>query len=249
MNVRNSVGLKDLAGKFARRPNLIWEHQHTPHIFERVRRASRVGRDEPVEFPGDTGNVFDPFEQADPFGRLKNQVTTVPTEESSRNRSCVDLRPQNVMDFEAEIVQCNFEFSACYLIGIMLPTGRKGYSMMMLFRPNCRTQKNLCQLRRALRLDHCGFGASIDAALMMNEGMRPTLPARRRGCVCAIFLRWNPRTGLAAAMGDSNDGALPVTHFRFADGRRVHPAMHTYFERNVADFKRQGIDLFGRGAS
>jgi hypothetical protein len=68
------------------------------------------------------------------------------------------------MDFEAEMVQCNFEFTACYLIGIMLPTGCKGYSMTMLFRPNCRTQKNLWQLlRRALGLDHCGFGASIDA--------------------------------------------------------------------------------------
>jgi glycosyltransferase involved in cell wall biosynthesis len=40
-----------------------------------------------------------------------------------------------------------------------------------------------------------------------------------------------------------------LTHFEFADGRRAHPAMHTYFERNVVSFERQGIDLFGLGAS
>jgi glycosyltransferase involved in cell wall biosynthesis len=50
-------------------------------------------------------------------------------------------------------------------------------------------------------------------------------------------------------LGDSNHGALPLTHFRFADGRRVQPAMHTYFEREVALFERQGIDLFGLGAA
>lgn len=161
MDVPNAVGLKDLAGKFARRPNLIGEHQHTPHIFERVRRAS-CGRDEPVEFPGDAGNVLDPFEEADPFGGLEIQVTTVPAQELSRDRRGVDLRTWNIMDFEAEVVQCSCEFSPRYLIRIMLPTERKGCSMMMPVRPNCRTQKNLCQLQ-ALRLDHCGFGASIDA--------------------------------------------------------------------------------------
>jgi glycosyltransferase involved in cell wall biosynthesis len=47
----------------------------------------------------------------------------------------------------------------------------------------------------------------------------------------------------------ANLGALPLTDFQFADGRRAHPAMHTHFERNVATFERQGIDLFGLGAS
>ena len=50
-------------------------------------------------------------------------------------------------------------------------------------------------------------------------------------------------------MSDSNHGALPLSHFRFADGRRVHRTMHTYFEREVAPFGRQGIDLFGLGAA
>jgi glycosyltransferase involved in cell wall biosynthesis len=50
-------------------------------------------------------------------------------------------------------------------------------------------------------------------------------------------------------LGDSNHGALPLTHFQFADGRRAHPAMHTYFERDVVNFERQGIDLFGLGAA
>jgi glycosyltransferase involved in cell wall biosynthesis len=40
-----------------------------------------------------------------------------------------------------------------------------------------------------------------------------------------------------------------LTHFRFADGRRVHPAMHTYFDREVALSERRGIDLFGLGAA
>jgi hypothetical protein len=50
-------------------------------------------------------------------------------------------------------------------------------------------------------------------------------------------------------LSDSNHGALPLTHFRFADGRRVHPAMHTYFEREVALSERRGIELFGLGAA
>jgi glycosyltransferase involved in cell wall biosynthesis len=50
-------------------------------------------------------------------------------------------------------------------------------------------------------------------------------------------------------LSDSNHGALPLSHFRFADGRRVHRTMHTYFEREVAPFGRQGIDLFGLGAA
>jgi hypothetical protein len=89
-------------------------------------------------------------------------MTTVPAEEPSRDGRGVDLWTWNIMDFEAEVVQCSCEFSPRYLIGIMLPTESKGCSMVMPVRPNCRTQKNLCQLR-ALRLNHCGFGASIDA--------------------------------------------------------------------------------------
>jgi hypothetical protein len=67
------------------------------------------------------------------------------------------------MDFEAEMVQCNFEFSACYLIGIMLPTGRKGRPIRAALRRIRGTQKDLWQLRQASRMDHYRLGAIIAA--------------------------------------------------------------------------------------
>jgi glycosyltransferase involved in cell wall biosynthesis len=44
-------------------------------------------------------------------------------------------------------------------------------------------------------------------------------------------------------------GALPLTRLRFADGRRVHPAMRRYFQRNSEKFDRQGMDLLRLGAT
>lgn len=60
---------------------------------------------------------------------------------------------------------------------------------------------------------------------------------------CGRHCAWTPQ------LVDSKHGALPLTYFRFADGRRVHPAMQRYFQRDGDALERQGIDLFRLGAS
>jgi hypothetical protein len=145
------------------------------HIVKRVMWVSRLWRGQLVKFPGNASNVPGSFEQADPFGRLKDQVTTIPAEEWPRNWRGVDFRPRNVMNFEIEEAQCGLELSPDYLIGIMLPAGRKRWRALMTMRPDRRTQKNLCRVRQ---LSNGRIGPLLNyrrAALMMNEQKRPIL--------------------------------------------------------------------------
>lgn len=64
---------------------------------------------------------------------------------------------------------------------------------------------------------------------MMNEGMQSTLAS-------SIF-------------GTASRGELHLIHDRFADGRRVHPLMHRYFERDAATSDLPAGDLLRLGAS
>jgi hypothetical protein len=125
MDVRNPVGMKNVT-----------------HIVERVVRVSGWRGNQLVEFPGDASNVSGPFKQADPFGRLKDQVATVPAEEGPRDRRSVNFRPRDIKHFDVEVAQSALELSPGYLVGIMLPTRRKGRAIIQAIGRHCRAQEN-----------------------------------------------------------------------------------------------------------
>jgi hypothetical protein len=133
-------------GELARCPNLVRDCQHAPHIGERVLLAKFFSCRQLVEFPGDPGNVPDAFEQADPFGRLEDQVTRGLVEERARNRRGINLRPRDVVEFDIETVQHRLELTPCDIVRIMLPAG---YERRPALLPDCRAEKNFYPLHQA----------------------------------------------------------------------------------------------------